>query len=240
MGLDSHVRFARPARLDAQPCYLRRRAAPQRAGVYPPPTPCSVFDSRSGSPLPGGEITNVTITGVCGVPGNAVAAALNFTIIGPVGPGHLIVFPANGQYRRPRSLTSSLARTCPTRRTSSLARAGPSPLQSVTTTNLVIDVYGYFTDVEELAGANTALGFNALASNIFGSGRNIFGDANTALGANALMSNTTGRSNTATGNSALRLNTTGRATPRAQQHRTRPSRPRATTTPPSGSRPGPM
>ena len=49
---------------------------------------------------------------------------------------------------------------------------------------------------------NTALGANALFSNITG-------DGNTASGANALLSNTTGRGNTASGASALISNTTG-------------------------------
>jgi hypothetical protein len=43
-------------------------AQPLSGPEYIPLTPCRVFDSRSGSPLPGGEVTNVTIAGVCGVP----------------------------------------------------------------------------------------------------------------------------------------------------------------------------
>jgi hypothetical protein len=58
--------------------------------------PCRVFDSRNGAPLPGGEPTNITIAGLCGIPPNAVAANLNFTIVNPQGVGHLTVFPANG------------------------------------------------------------------------------------------------------------------------------------------------
>jgi hypothetical protein len=77
-------------------------AQPLSGPEYIALTPCRVLDSRMGSPLPGGEITNVPITGACGVPVNAVAAALSFTIVGPVAAGHLTVFPTNGTVPRPR------------------------------------------------------------------------------------------------------------------------------------------
>jgi hypothetical protein len=63
-------------------------------------------------------------------------------------------------------------------------------------------VYGYFTDVEVLAGQNTALGAEALNSITTGL-------ANTALGFRALLVNTTGLANTATVSQALTNNTTG-------------------------------
>jgi hypothetical protein len=58
-------------------------AQPLSGPEYIAVTPCRVFDSRPTA-LQGGKITNVPITGVCGVPANAVAADLNFTIVGPV------------------------------------------------------------------------------------------------------------------------------------------------------------
>jgi hypothetical protein len=47
---------------------LPAAAQPLSGPEYIALTPCRVFDSRSGPPLPGGEVTNVAITGVCGVP----------------------------------------------------------------------------------------------------------------------------------------------------------------------------
>jgi hypothetical protein len=101
-------------------------AQPISGPEYIPLTPCRVFDSRSGSPLPGGEITNVTITGVCGVPANAVAAALNFTVVGPVGPGHLTVFPANGAVPDTSLVNFVAGQTVANAADVKLARAGPS------------------------------------------------------------------------------------------------------------------
>jgi hypothetical protein len=77
----------------------------------------------------------------------------------------------------------------------------------------------YFTDVEELAGNNTALGVIALLGNTTGGSntavgvdalqRNTTGSGNTALGVEALAFNTEGLGNTATGVQALWNNTTG-------------------------------
>jgi len=161
-----------------------------------------VFDSRSGSPLPGGEITNVTITGVRGVPATAVAADLNFTIVGPVAAGHLTVFPTNGAAPLASLVNYVAGQTIANAADVKLGDGGQISAQPLTTTNLVIDIYGYFTDVEELAGDNTALGLNALLGNTTGS-------LNTAVGFQALQSNTTGLRNTATGAGALASNTTG-------------------------------
>jgi trimeric autotransporter adhesin len=100
-----------------------------------------------------------------------------------------------------------------------LGAGGAISVQSVAMTHLVIDVYGYFTDVEELEGSNTALGVSALLGNTRGFQNtavgsqalqsNFTGFGNTATGSRALGSNTTGGNNTATGTNALFSNTTG-------------------------------
>jgi hypothetical protein len=88
-----------------------------------------------------------------------------------------------------------------------LGSNGAISVLPLTTTHLVIDVYGYFTDVEQLMGlGNTALGFHALLVNTPSDGG--VGTNNTAVGAQALQSNTSGGFNTAMGASALGSNTT--------------------------------
>jgi hypothetical protein len=197
-------------------------AQPLSGPEYIPLMPCRVFDSRNSSPLPGGETTNVPIAGLCGVPPTAVAADLNFTIVNPQGIGHLTVFPANG----PAPL-ASLVNYVPGQTVANVAdiqlgTGGAVSAQPLTTTNLVVDVYGYFIDVEELPGVlNTALGAGALSSNTLGSqntamggnalSSNTMGGVNTAVGAQAMQSNTTGGGNTAVGAAALAANTTGSA-----------------------------
>ena len=92
-------------------------------------------------------------------------------------------------------------------------------VQSIVATHLVVDVYGYYTDVEVQFGFNTVLGVNALlnrnaALQNTAIGANALmnttiGSLSTAVGANALIGNTTGGENTAVGNAALSSNSTG-------------------------------
>ena len=60
-------------------------------------TPCRVFDSRDiGYRLGANQLLNVPVTGVCGIPANALAIALNSTIISPTvtsGVLNLDAFP---------------------------------------------------------------------------------------------------------------------------------------------------
>jgi hypothetical protein len=177
-------------------------AQPLSGPEFIPLMPCRVFDSRNTSPLPGGEPTNITIAGLCGVPPTAVAAALNFTITEPEGVGHLTVFPKNGVAPLASLVNYVAGQTVANAADITLGEGGAVSAQPVTTTDLVVDVYGYFLDVEELAGQNTALGVAALASITSGT-------ANTATGVNALLSNTEGPNNTATGVNALLSNTEG-------------------------------
>jgi Chaperone of endosialidase len=181
---------------------LPAAAQPLSGPEYIPLMPCRVFDSRTSSPLPGGEPTNITIAGLCGVPPNAVAADLNFTIVGPQGIGHLTVFPTNGTAPLTSLVNYVAGQTVANVADVRLGAGGAVSAQPFTTTDLVVDVYGYFIDVEELAGNNTALGNAALAGITTGV-------ENTAIGVEALFSNTTGFSNTATGFKALVSNTTG-------------------------------
>jgi hypothetical protein len=152
-------------------------AQPVSGPEYIPLTPCRVFDSRSGASLPGGEITNIPITGgTCGVPAGAVAADLNFTIVGPLAAGHLTVFPTNGAAPLASLVNFVAGQTVANAADVLLGNGGAISAQPSATTNLVVDVYGYFTDVEVLVGANTAVGFGALAGITTGVN-------NTALGA---------------------------------------------------------
>jgi hypothetical protein len=149
-------------------------------------------------------VRDVQITGVCNVPTNVVvtAAALNFTIVTPTAAGHLTVFPKNGVVPLASLVNYVAGETIANAVDIGLGTGGQISVQPLTTTHLVIDVYGFFIDVEELAGQNTALGAGALSSNTTGSN-------NTALGFSALLSNTEGANNTATGAAALGSNTTG-------------------------------
>jgi hypothetical protein len=63
-----------------------------------PITPCRVADTRlpAYSPAIGGNTSrDFTVQGVCGIPVNAKAVALNATIINPGTDGYLTLYPSN-------------------------------------------------------------------------------------------------------------------------------------------------
>jgi hypothetical protein len=211
---------------------------PERVLFIPLDTPCRALDTRvTGAPVPADVPTTIQISGTtpgpggdCGVPDTAVGAALNFTITGAQGAGHLRVWPSG-----PLPL-ASVVNFVPGEDVANsvdigLGAGGTVLVQSLATTHLVVDIYGYFTG-GELAGSNTALGESAFFSNTTGG-------SNTALGATALHGNTTGNFNTAVGSSSLSFNTTGNNNT-ALGPAPSPSEPRATATSPSGSPPGPL
>ena len=184
-------------------------------------TPCRALDTRvTGTPLQANVPRTIQIGGVttgganCGVPTTAAGAALNFTVTQPQGPGHMAAWPS-GALPQTAAVNFGAGEDVGNAIDIGLGAGGTVIVQSIVTTHLVVDVYGYFTDVEELGNGNTALGDDALASNTTGAN-------NTALGASALASNTTGNSNTATGAlTPSRSNTTG-----SRQHRHGGRRPR--------------
>src|SRR5215207_4059102 len=60
-----------------------------------PITPCRLADTRQSTPIMGNTTRDFTVQGVCGIPVNAKAVALNATIINPGTDGYLTLYPAN-------------------------------------------------------------------------------------------------------------------------------------------------
>ena len=65
--------------------------------------PCRLVDTRGNAPLTGGFLPAATVrsyalTGVCNVPANAQAVSLNATVVRPVGPGFLTLWPEGGAF----------------------------------------------------------------------------------------------------------------------------------------------
>jgi hypothetical protein len=171
-------------------------------------TPCRALDTRvTGTPLQANVARTIQIGGVttgganCGIPITAAGAALNFTVTQPQGRGHMAAWPS-GPLPQTAAVNFDAGEDAGNAIDIGLGAGGTVIVRSIVATHLVVDIYGYFTDVEELVGGNTALGANALATNTTGV-------SNTALGEGALFSNTTGSFNTATGSRALESNTTG-------------------------------
>lgn len=126
----------------------------------PPPTsfytvpPCRVMDTRGvdGVPLGGPALTsgltrNVSIHGLCGVPGTATAVAVNVTVIGAGSGGHLRLGAID-----PAAPTSSLNYPAGLTRSNNavieLSASGDFDALAMqgagTTVHLVVDVSGYY------------------------------------------------------------------------------------------------
>jgi hypothetical protein len=163
--------------------------------------PCRVADTRNapgpygGPALPAGMPRNFSIFGHCAVPVTALAVSFNFTIVNPAGPGHLTVWPAGGAAPQVSTLNYVAGEVVANAAIVPLSAAGAISVQSLRSAHLVIDVNGYFADLEELASHNTAVGQGAFAGGV--------GSANTALGAFALDQGNIGNFNVALSYQAL-------------------------------------
>lgn len=171
--------------------------------------PCRLADTRDlpgpygGPVLAGGIPRDFTITGQCGIPANATAVSFNFTVTQPVAAGHLTVWPAGGAFP-PVSTLNYIAADVANAAIVPLGAGGAISVQPLVATHLVIDVNGYYADLEEVAGANTAVGEGAMATLTVG-----VADGNTAVGFDALHFLSTGDFNTAVGRHALRGSVAG-------------------------------
>ena len=127
-------------------------------------TPCRALDTRvTGTPLQANMPRTIQIGGVttggtnCGVPTTAVGAALNFTVTQPQGPGHMAAWPS-GALPQTAAVNFGAGEDVGNAMDIGLGAGGTVIVQSIVATHLVVDIYGYFTDVEELGNGNTALG----------------------------------------------------------------------------------
>jgi hypothetical protein len=134
---------------------------------FVPLTPCRVVDTRNpdgefgGPPLQAGTYRNFPLPqGSCNIPANAAAFSLNVTVVPPSGGrlGYLTIWPTGKTQPLVSTMNSPDGRT---KANAAIVPAGAGGSVSVyvsDTTNLVLDIDGYFAPV----GSST-LAFYALA-----------------------------------------------------------------------------
>ena len=122
----------------------------------PPPTgdfhtaiPCRLWDSREDGPvLTSGEVREIDVTGLCGIPDSAVALSLNVTAIEPGGAGQLVLGPGG----EPIPPTNTVSFTAGRNRgnnailkisNSGVLKVAPS-VAGGGTVHVVLDVNGWF------------------------------------------------------------------------------------------------
>jgi hypothetical protein len=89
---DNHLTLNNTANVVAN---FRQEAAPPTASDYYTLDPCRVIDTRSGPALLSGVAREVDVAGLCGIPADATAVALNVTVIGATSSGNLSLYPAD-------------------------------------------------------------------------------------------------------------------------------------------------
>lgn len=130
-------------------------AATTTAGSYVPLAPDRVTDTRSGSgypnegqPLGAGSSLTVQLAGAGGIPPSGAAAALiNVTVTDTTAAGYLTVYPAGNSLPTASNLNWVVGETVANRVLVPVGSSGQVTLyNSAGTTELAVDVDGYFTD----------------------------------------------------------------------------------------------
>jgi hypothetical protein len=121
-------------------------------------TPCRLADTRNpangqgtgGPALVGLQTRNFPVRGLCGVPSDAQAAALNVTVVGPTNSGHLTIWPYGSGM--PFVSTLNYATGEPALANGAIVPLGADSTFQISvfagipsgTVHLVLDITGYF------------------------------------------------------------------------------------------------
>jgi hypothetical protein len=128
-------------------------------------TPCRVADTRNaglpagyGPPfMVGGVPRDFTVWGRCGIPATAQAVSFNFTVVNPVGPGFLLVFPQGGVQPVVSTLNYAAAQTVANAAAVPLGATGAiTAIPGVSGFDLIIDVNGYYAPAGSACSATGA------------------------------------------------------------------------------------
>ena len=115
---------------------------------FVPVTPCRLVDTRqSGDPIQGGTSQNFIIPelGNCNIPTSAAAYSLNVTVV-PQGPlGYLTIWPAGESQPPVSTMNSPDGRTKANAAVVAAGSHGAVSVYASDTTNLILDIDGYFT-----------------------------------------------------------------------------------------------
>ena len=117
--------------------------------------PVRAADTRAGQPvafpaikqrLAAGATLQVPIGGSFGVPADASAAALNVTVVRPTGAGHLTIYPCGGIKPNASNLNFVADAVVANAVLSGLGTGGRVCVYTSATTDVVVDVNGWFPD----------------------------------------------------------------------------------------------
>jgi Tol biopolymer transport system component len=114
-------------------------------------TPCRLLDTRrpqDGPALASGATVSLAALGACGIPPTARALALNLTVTGGTGGGHLILFPGGTAAPETSAINFSAGATRANNAVVALGADGTLAVKPFVTGNgtvhVILDVSGYF------------------------------------------------------------------------------------------------
>ncbi len=150
VGLSGLVSFFASSRTDVVADLEGYFAAPTgSAGGYVPVPPSRLLDTRTaGTPLTSGGTLDLPVTGAGGVPASGVSGVvLNVTVTNTSAAGFLTVYPAGATRPTASNLNWVAGWTVPNRVFVPVGTSGKVTFFNFTgSTDLVVDVNGYFTD----------------------------------------------------------------------------------------------
>jgi len=128
-------------------------------------SPCRLVDTRgNGAPLTGGFLPSATersytVAGVCGIPADARAISLNATVVRPVGPGFLTLWPQGGAFPPVSTLNFLGSDVIANAAVVPLSAAGGiSVAFGVSGGDLILDTNGYYSPLGVVNSLNGQAG----------------------------------------------------------------------------------
>jgi hypothetical protein len=142
--------------------------------AYTAVTPVRLLDTRNGGgPLGAGGVRNLTVAGVTpGAPAGATAVVLNVTVTNTSAASYLTVYPAGATQPLASSLNWAAGKTVPGLVTVQVGAGGAITLfNGVGSTDVVVDLEGYFAAPSGTAGGEVALTPARITDTRSGSGK---------------------------------------------------------------------
>lgn len=135
---------------------------PASSGYAPIANPERVLDTRTGIGAPRARLAPHTplgfvVAGVAGVPTGATTVVINVAVSEPAAPGYLTVYPCGEAVPNSSNLNFSAGETIPNLIIARVGAGGQLCLISNTSTDVLADVAGYFTDSSTYAPLGNAV-----------------------------------------------------------------------------------
>jgi hypothetical protein len=108
-------------------------------------TPQRAYDSRGGAKIGAGGVVTIPMSGLYGVPADAVSVALNVTADSAEADGFLTVFPSTEPLPTASNVNYRTGGAHPNLVVAKLGTDGQIKVYTSATSNVIVDVFGYFS-----------------------------------------------------------------------------------------------